>query len=537
MATQWAIQITAKDRIEINEEMPVPEVGPTQILLAIEACGICFSDTKLMHAFDSHPRKTPIQAGLSEAELAEIPTYRPGDAPIVPGHEPVARVAKVGDEVTRFQVGQRMLVQTDYRHLPTAASNAAFGYDFDGALEEYALVDERMVVDPGSGQSYLIPVGEEPSASAVALIEPWACVETAYSWPERQGIKPDGSLLIVVDPGFAAQGLEALVESSHPGKSTWCSQASSVKDGEMFDDIVYVGADADTVEALGSHLGKCGIMNIVTCGQSFARNVSIDAGRIHYDLIRYVGTESDRVEDGYSWIPAACEVRASDRMAVIGAAGPMGLMHTVRTVTAGIPGVSLDAVDVDDERLNRLREVVEPIAAEHKVPLKVHNSTVTPLEAGYTYVALMVPAPALLAQAVDVAGERAIVNAFAGFAVGTMAGLNMNAIIGRRIYLVGTSGSRIVDMVTVLRRLEAGTVDTNISLDAITGMAGVPDAIESVNNRTSQGKIMVYPELHELGLTRLVDCAEKLPHVAAAMDGGRWTKQAECVLLRGEQNG
>jgi len=564
MTTQYAIQITARDRIEINENMPVPEIGPTQILLEIEACGICFSDTKLMHAFENHPRKTPIESGLSEAELAEIPTYRPGSAPVVPGHEPVARVAKVGDEVTRFRVGQRMLVQTDYRHLPTAASNAAFGYDFDGALEEYALVDEKMVIDPHTGESYLIEVGEAPSASAVALVEPWACVETAYSWPERQGILADGSLLVVVDPGFIPQGLEELIVASQPGTRVWCSSVSSVREGEIFDDIIYVGANPDTVEALGPHLGKRGIMNIVTCGHSFSRNVAIDAGRIHYDLIRYVGTTSDRAEDGYldtgrtpnelarsaeakeevevrstehTWIPSVCEVRGSDRVAVIGAAGPMGLMHVVRTVTSGIPGVSVDAVDVDDERLRRLHEVVEPIAAQNGVPVTIHNSSLTPLKAGYTYIALMVPSPALLAQAVDLAGEGAIVNAFAGFAIGTMAYLDLEAMIERRIYVAGTSGSRICDMETVLRRLEAGTVDTNISLDAITGMAGVPDAIESVNNRTSQGKIMVYPKLHELGLTRLVDCAEKLPEVAKAMDGSRWTKQAEDVLLRGVNDG
>ena len=534
METQWAVQITAKDRIEVNQAMPVPEIGPTQILLEIEACGICFSDTKLMHAFESHPRKTPIQAGLSEAELAEIPTYRPGDAPVVPGHEPVARIAKVGADVTRFQVGQRVLVQTDYRHLPTAASNASFGYDFDGALEEYALVDERMVIDPETGESYLIPVGEAPSASAVALIEPWACVENSYSLPQRQAIKPDGSLLVIVDPGFSSQGLEELVTSAHPGTRVWCSKLSSVKDGEVFDDIIYVGADADIVEALGPHLGNRGIMNIVTCGHSFARNVNIDAGRIHYDLIRYVGTMGERAEDGYSWIPKVCEIRPSDTVAVIGAAGPMGMMHAVRAVTSGIAGVNLDAVDVDDDRLARLHEVLEPIAAQHGVPVRIRNSSASPLEAGYTYIALMVPSPGLLAQAVDLAGEHAIVNAFAGFAVGTLAQLDMNAVLGRRTFLTGTSGSRICDMVTVLGRLEAGTVDTNISLDAVTGMAGVPDAIESVNNRTSQGKIMVYPKLHGLGLTRLADCAEKLPQVAAAMDGGRWTKQAETVLLRGE---
>lgn len=45
--------------------------------------------------------------------------------------------------------------------------------------------------------------------------------------------------------------------------------------------------------------------------------------------------------------------------------------------------------------------------------------------------------------------------------------------------------------------------------------------------RTSGGKIMVYPQLHDLGLVRLVDLPRVMPEVAALMDGGRWTAAAE----------
>ena len=89
-------------------------------------------------------------------------------------------------------------------------------------------------------------------------------------------------------------------------------------------------------------------------------------------------------------------------------------------------------------------------------------------------------------------------------------------------------------MRTVLRKIEEGIIDTHISLDAVTGMAGFRDAIESVMNRTSGGKIMVYPSLHDLPLTRLVDMPEKLPIVAALLNNGVWTKEAEEALLAGE---
>lgn len=543
-ATQHAIQFVGADEVVHNEAKPMYALGPTQVLLEPEACGICFSDTKLLHAFSNHPRKSAVLSGLSADELAEIPSYQPGDAPIVPGHEPVGRIVAVGSDVKHHRVGERVLVQTDYRHLPTASSNAAFGYNFEGALQEYVVLDERMILDPATHERFLIPVSEGPSASAVALIEPWACVEAAYAWGERQALRAGGRLLVVVEPGRRVDGLVGLVIADPPASVTVVGEADVATvgapfetadldelAGPSFDDIVYFGSDAATIEKLGPLLKPFGILDLVLGGTPIGTPVPVDVGRIHYDLIRYVGTTGEHAAAGYARIPAQCELRPNERLAIVGAAGPMGLMHTVRTAVAGVPGVTMDAVDVDDARLAHLEAVVAPIAAEHGVPASFRNSKSQPLEPGYSYVAVMVPAPALIAQAVEIAGEGGIVNAFAGFAMGTMAPLDLDAVAGRGVYLVGTSGSRIQDMKTMLAKVEAGTLDTNVSLWAVTGMAGVADAIESVNNRTSGGKIMVYPMLPDLGLVTLDDLPDELPSVASAMDGGRWTKAAEEALL------
>ena len=536
-ATQHAIQFVGADQVVHNPAKAMYPLGPRQLLLKSEACGICFSDTKLLHAFTNHPRKSEVLSGLTPEELAEIPSYKPGAQPGVPGHEPVGRIVAVGSDVRFHKVGERVLVQTDYRHLPTASSNAAFGYNFEGALQEYVVLDERVIMDPATGERFLIPVSDGPSASAVALIEPWACVEAAYAWGERTTLKAGGRLLVVAD---AVDGLDDLIAQATPGSITvvgalavvGATRVASVGDLEgTFDDIVYVGADADTVETLGSHIGFGGVLDVVLAGGVFDRRVKIDVGRVHYDLIRYTGTAGTNAADGYARIPAQCELREGDRIAIVGAAGPMGLMHTVRTAVSGVPGISMDAVDVDDARLAHLAAVVAPVAAANGVPATFRNSKTAPLEGGYTYVAAMVPAPFLIAQAVDISTDGAIVNAFAGFAIGTMAELDLTAIATKGIYLVGTSGSRIQDMETMLAKVENGTLDTNVSLWAITGMAGVADGIDAVTNRTSGGKIMVYPMLPDLGMVRLDELAEKLPTVAAALVGGRWTMAAVVALL------
>ena len=540
--SQYAIQFVGKDEVLLNPAKPVYPVGPHQLLLRVEAVGICFSDTKLLHQFDSHARKSGVLSGLTAEELAEIPSYQPGTNPTVPGHEPVGRIVAVGSEVAHHRVGERVLVQTDYRHLPTASSNAAFGYNFEGALQEYVLLDERMILDPQTGERFLIPVSDQPTASAVALIEPWACVEAAYAWGERQTLKAGGALLVVVDEGSIAGGVAELVAASAPASVTVVGPAvpgvtatlvfgvDELADSR-FDDILYFGSDAETIERLGGLLGFGGVLDIVLAGATIDRPVQIDVGRVHYDLIRYTGTAGGSAAEGYARIPASAELRPGDRVAIVGAAGPMGLMHTVRTAVSGVPDVSMDAVDVDDSRLAHLAAVVTPIAEAAGVPSRVVNSRVTPLEPGYSYVALMVPAPPLVTQAIEIAGENAIVNAFAGFPIGTFAAIDLQAVVTRGIYLVGTSGSRIVDMLVLLGKVESGQLDTNVSLWAVSGMAGVKDGLDAVNNRTSGGKIMVYPQLRELGLIRLEDLAEALPEVAAALDDGRWTKTAETALL------
>ncbi len=550
-ATQHAIQIVDAGRIVHNRDKAVSQPGPHQILVRMDAVGICFSDTKLLHAFTSHPRKSEVLSGLDPAVLAEIPSYAPGRLPTVPGHEPVGHIVAVGDQVRRHRVGERCLIQTDYRHLPTAAANAAFGYNFEGGLQEYVLLDERMIIEPGTDERFLIAVGEEPSASAVALVEPWACVEASYVYRERREPLPGGRLLVVADAGHAVDGMADLIAAARPAQLTalvadaaqrWQVDAvgvdvASVADlGEVtrqgFDDIVYFGANAATIEVLQDCLAFRGLFNVVTGGVPIGRATAIDIGRVHYDLIRWTGTTGSSAAEGYSAIPADGEVRDGDRMAVIGAAGPMGLMHVVRAASAGWKDLSIAAVDVDDARLANLQRAAGAIARSRGVDLKVTNSRSTEVAPGFSYIALMVPAPALVGQAVGLAGLGCRINIFAGFATGTRADIDLNIYLERHCYLLGTSGSGIQDMKAVLRKVESGELDTNISLDAVAGFEGVADALAAVEARTSGGKIMVYPALTELGLVRLSELGERFPTVAARLRDGQWTKAAEQELLR-----
>jgi threonine dehydrogenase-like Zn-dependent dehydrogenase len=533
-ATQYAVQLVGPGQLTLNTAKPVPVPRPHEILVKVEAVGLCFSDLKLLKQFHSHARKSEVASGLDGEVLKGIQSYVPGDLPAVPGHEVVCRIVAVGDQVKRHKVGERCLVQTDYRQLPTVAgSNAAFGYNFEGGLQEYTLLDERVIISP-EGERFLIPVAEDKGASAIALVEPWACVESAYVTAERTHLKAGGRLLIVIDEGRQPRGVDQCMSpDGRPAEIKTVSPAEVVDlPDESFDDIIYFGSDKSTIDLLNDKLAPLGIINIVLGGRRIGQPVSVGVGRIHYGMRRWIGTTGDDASDSYRSVPPNGEIRPGDKLLIIGAAGPMGQMHVFRDLCLGLPGLNVVGTDFDDRRIEALRAKAQPLADSHGVPLRLVNPQHSPLAERFTYFALMAPVGALVASAIRDADEHALINIFAGIPAPTRQDVDLDAYIEKRCYMFGTSGSTINDMRIVLRKLEDDRLDTNASLDAISGMAGAIDGIAAVENRTLSGKIIVYPMLHDLGLIPLSELHERFPTVADRLDGGKWTREAEQELLR-----
>ncbi len=547
--TQSAVQLTGPGQLRLNDAKAVFTPGEHQVLAKIECVGLCFSDLKLLKQFDQHARKSDIVRGVDPAILREMPHYVPGAKPTVPGHEVTCRIVAVGAKVAQHRVGERCLVQSDYRDLPTAGSNAAFGYNFEGALQEYVLFDERIGVD-SHGERLLIPVPENLAASAIALVEPWACVEDSYVTAERQAIKPGGKLLLVADANVAPVPLADLLGDHLPavvkvvapdawrtaldGVPTAASFGADIKTlpEETFDDILYFGADPGVIEILNDKLATRGIMNLILGGRSIGRPANIGVGRMHYGLTRWIGTTGSNPGDSYAMIPGTGEMRPGDSVVIIGAGGPMGQMHVLRAVSSGIDRLGVVGTDMDDARLASIESKARPVATANGVDLKMVNTAKTKVAGPFSYIALMAPVGALVAQAVKDAAPGAIVNIFAGIPAPTKQPVDLDQLIAKRCFLFGTSGSDLRDMKLVLEKVTSGRLDTNASVDAISGMKGAIDGIAAVENRTLAGKIIVYPMLHDLGLIPLSQLPAIFPTVAARLRAGQWTREAEQELLR-----
>jgi threonine dehydrogenase-like Zn-dependent dehydrogenase len=545
-AKQYAVQLVGPDQLVLNKAKDVFKPGPHQILARVEVVGLCFSDLKLLKQFTGHVRKGQVVAGIDLDILREIPSYVPEEAPTVPGHETVVRIVAVGPGVERHKPGERYLVQTDYRWVRTATSNAAFGYNFEGALQEYVLMDERIITAP-DGESMLIPAREDRAASAIALAEPWACVEDAYVTKERTTLKADGQMLIVAETKVSQGRMGNLLKRyGIPAKVTWVSKSTPPTDlaapltlakrvddldDAAYDDVLYFGSNAGTVEGLFPRIAANGLLNIILNGGRFSRPVVTTLGRVHYGGIRIIGTAGADPAEPMKHIPKTGEIRHGDRINVIGAGGPMGMMHVIRDICQGIEGVSMFAGDVDDARLAALTRIAEPAARKNDVEYQTYNAQKQETPADLTYTILMAPVPELVAAAVRDSAVHGIINIFAGIPATVSGPIDLDAYIEKQLYFIGTSGSTLDDMKRMLEKVEAGRLDTNVSVAAISGFEGAVAGIRAVENRAIPGKIMVYPACKSLGLIPLEELARKLPDVAAGLKDGLWTMEAEKKLL------
>jgi threonine dehydrogenase-like Zn-dependent dehydrogenase len=216
---------------------------------------------------------------------------------------------------------------------------------------------------------------------------------------------------------------------------------------------------------------------------------------------------------------------------VVGAGGPMGMMHVIRNICQGVEGISVCAGDVDDHRLAALTKIAAPLAEKNYVEYQTYRAGEQETPEGATYTVLMAPVPELVAAAVRDSGRRGLINIFAGIPATVSGAIDLDAYIEKQLYFIGTSGSTLDDMKRMLEKVESGRLDTNVSVAAVSGLEGAVEGIRAVENRLIAGKILVYPACKGLGLTRLEELGEKLPDVAARLKDGLWTKEAERALL------
>ncbi len=190
---------------------------------------------------------------------------------------------------------------------------------------------------------------------------------------------------------------------------------------------------------------------------------------------------------------------------------------------------------MDNQRLAELEKIAVPIAEKNNLEFVVYNPAETQTDELFNYIVIMAPVGKLVAASVKKAAKNGIINIFAGIPATVNADINLDSYIEKQLYFVGTSGSTLEDMKTVLAKIETGSLDTNISVGAVCGLENAIDGIRAVENHSIAGKIIVYPACKNLGLTKLEDLENTLPNVAANLNKGLWSKESEEELLKSKK--
>jgi propanol-preferring alcohol dehydrogenase len=169
-------------------ELPVPEPGRGQVLLAVEACAVCRTD---LHVLDGD---------LTEPVL-----------PLILGHEVVGTVVARGEDAGRFANGARVGVPwlgwtcDSCRFCQSGRENlcpdARFhGYTLQGGYAEYVVADERFC--------FPIPAAVAPMAAAPLLCAGLIGYRSlrAAGDPQRLGLYGFGAAAHIVAQVARAQG-------------------------------------------------------------------------------------------------------------------------------------------------------------------------------------------------------------------------------------------------------------------------------------------------------------------------------------------
>ena len=290
-------------------EIPVPAMGPRDILFRSDSNGICFSDVKVIVAGGEHPR-------LKDYDLVRDK--------VVPGHEISITVMKVGPEADRrFEVGDRYIVQADLLEY-----DMAVGYGVWGGMIQYGVFDERV-------QKYLIKIEKDIGYSQASLVEPWACIESSYERADLQegddvvwviggggpmgqmhllralrhkelGRVPSMRALLVTD--VSAERLAALrrrfqgrVEAAGLALVTLDPRAPDF-DARMRDlapeGVPYVVACAPSPDVVKASIPYMRIYGVLNLFAGIKRGTGpIFLGDIHYDQITITGNSGSRLKD------------------------------------------------------------------------------------------------------------------------------------------------------------------------------------------------------------------------------------------------
>ena len=272
------------------EEIPVPQAAAGEVVLAVEACGICATDIKTFQR--GHPKIRP-GSGLGH-EISGVITEAPGSGPWRRGTRVVVAPYVPCGSCPQCLHGRYSLCP----HLFDAALDP-------GGFSEFVRVPERLV------SQGMIALPESSNSTAICFAEPVACCLHAFS---SIGVKAEESLFIIGDgvmgllqaaigrclgahpvivSGITPERLQVastladlVIDAGHEDVVAAVRRATA---GEGAEKVIVSVADVAAAQTAFGVVRKGGAINLFA-GMPAGSSLPVDMNRIHYDEVLLTGS-------------------------------------------------------------------------------------------------------------------------------------------------------------------------------------------------------------------------------------------------------
>jgi alcohol dehydrogenase, propanol-preferring len=239
------------------EEVAIPEVGPNDVLMKVEASGVCHTDLHTVNG--DWPNKPRL--------------------PLIPGHEGVGFVAAVGNNVSHIKEGDRIGVpwlysacghcedcRTGWETLCPTQKNC--GYSVNGCFAEYVLADPTFV-------------GHLPKNLEFGPAAPLLCAGvTVYKGLKETEVRPGQWVVISGIGGLGhmaiqyakAMGMHSVAVDVRPEKLQLAKSLGA--------DLLINAAEEEPVAAIHREIGGAhGVLVLAAAPKAFAQAVHMVRSR------------------------------------------------------------------------------------------------------------------------------------------------------------------------------------------------------------------------------------------------------------------
>ena len=287
------------------EEVPVPELGPREVLVEVEAVGVCGSD---VHYYE-------------EGRIGSFVVREP----LILGHESMGTIVELGEEVTKHEVGERVALEPGVpdgtcRECRAGRYNLCPNVQFfatppvNGAFANYVNIHEDF--------AFTLP--DDLSNNAGALMEPlsvgiWACRKAKVEAGDHVLVTGAGPIgLLAMQVALAQGATEVTVTDVAPERLEMAQKTGATRTINVSEEpLAHAGLEVDAlIECSGNQRAlKDGIHSIrpagtaVVVGMGPGEESSIPLAFIQNREIWLTGTF--RYANTY---PAAIELAATGRV-------------------------------------------------------------------------------------------------------------------------------------------------------------------------------------------------------------------------------